>query len=215
MGFGPEEEQCIPELSSLRFEKKRVKQDPCPRMAQLTTVRPKGPKRARPSYLWLFAERRRDPDVTVGETFGDVCRKVAQEWEQMSDKEKLKYRRLGLLDHVRYCIQMDDLRIKGSFRSFDVDLYKLVSELPQQPPAKDWPELKLARVEKGEGMDLNGCVICYEFKSNLQFQPCQHQLVCSRCHLDCKLRQCPLCQTPIESTRDPGTNRWTGQYSSR
>ena len=41
------------------------------------------------------------------------------------------------------------------------------------------------------------CILCFKFRVNARFSPCEHTICCSGCYSKLKKKECPVCRAPI------------------
>jgi len=159
----------------------------------------RAPRKPRAPYMWFFRQSR--SQFNDGFRFAQVATTLAQNWDRMSEAERLPYRRLFLLDLARYHAQRAQWAAAGRYEERDdAELMRQRDGLPdlavvaRPPTLPEFPPL----VPVSDQDDPDGCVICCTFKTNLKFQPCNHQISCSRCYAEGKLKLCPVCRAPIE-----------------
>lgn len=105
-------------------------------------------------------------------------------------------------EQVRIC---DDERARAGYRGYytrmTMDVGMIVS-----PPSQAHPThhvIPSTAITTETDIEEEQCILCYKYKKNITFLPCNHNIVCSCCYikLDKGGRECPMCKGVIDTLR--------------
>ena len=186
--------------------------------------KPRGPKKPRSAYLYFSNENRPRLHTAnpLGLSFGEVTKRLAEEWTKLNEKQKDPYVALALNDKQRYeeelqTYQSTEDNLRRENRSLERRLRKaerrnqvpvgdivvredvvisgdleIRGNLEVAPPLPDQPRHPVVPVELE-------CAVCMDAPKSALLQPCNHLAVCVACGEALNPRVCPICRGPVDN----------------
>jgi len=97
----------------------------------------------------------------------------------------------------------DDERARAGYRGYynrmTMDVGMIISPLSQAHPTHH--VIPSTAIITETDIEEEQCILCYKYKKNITFLPCNHNIVCSCCYikLDKGGRECPICKGVIDT----------------
>lgn len=103
-------------------------------------------------------------------------------------------------EQVRIC---DDEKARNAYLGYYTRITMDVGIIITPPPSQAHHDIPSNIITTETNIEDDQCILCYKYKKNITFLPCNHNIVCSNCYikLDKGGRECPICKGVINTLK--------------